>query len=454
MTSLTMPRLSARPRISPPVRLALLMAAALLAVGILSVSDRHVFWNPLLCYDDVWVYYKDSFLTTQGHAPYRDFPLEYPPLALAAFLLPLVWTPGHSPSFPTYAWLLMATNVALTLTLALLLIRMPKVDAGGAATRLAWVTTLAILISPLLVWRYDIFPALLTLLALRAALGRRPALAGLWLGLGVAAKLYPIALAPVFLVYYWADEDRPALGRFLLGGIGALAATLLPFLTVGPQMLSVLRYHERRGLEIESLPGGLLLLAHSWAGLKVSVGFNYGAFHLASPKAALLLHSLPWVFGACVAAVLTGCLKSFRADKRKTGTVTAESLVLGCTAMLLAFMAANKVFSPQYLIWLLPFAPLLPRRAAWATVVITALTTIIYPFCFGDLLYLHAYAVALLTVRNGLVVALLVGLVAALCRPGRPSGIMMSTDGPNSGSVRGGAGSGDGDAGGAGLAGA
>src|SRR4029079_12404552 len=98
------------------------------------------------------------------------------------------------------------------------------------------------------------FPALLTVLALLCLLRQRPGWAGIWLGLGVAAKLYPAVLLLVFGAYSLAGKNRPALLRLALGSAGVLAATLLPFvlLTPGP-LLSFLRYHELRGLQLESL---------------------------------------------------------------------------------------------------------------------------------------------------------------------------------------------------------
>jgi hypothetical protein len=61
----------------------------------------------------------------------------------------------------------------------------------------------------------------------------------------------------------------------------------------------------------------------------------------------------------------------------------AAHLVTFSLAALLAFIVTNKVFSPQYLIWLVPFAPLLPRRQIVLFVAICVATMIISHFGTG-----------------------------------------------------------------------
>jgi len=46
---------------------------------------------------DVLLYFQYAERITQGQLPYRDIPLEYPPLSLLAFVLPYVAWPGAGP---------------------------------------------------------------------------------------------------------------------------------------------------------------------------------------------------------------------------------------------------------------------------------------------------------------------------------------------------------------------
>jgi hypothetical protein len=211
-------------------------------------------WHAL----DLTIYYQDSLQLVAGQLPYRDFALEYPPLALLPFVLPRLAAFGQRIDFSGYAWLFLIQSAILSTLIALVIVRLrprPK--------ELAIYALLVAVSAPLLPWRYDLFPALLTALALLCLLRERPGWAGIWLGFGVAAKLYPIVLLPIFAAYYLAGKNWPALARLALGSAGAVAATLLPFVLIAPgPLLSFLRYHQLRGLQLESLPAGAIALAH------------------------------------------------------------------------------------------------------------------------------------------------------------------------------------------------
>jgi uncharacterized membrane protein len=367
-------------------------------------------WHAL----DLGIYYEDSLRLMQGQMPYRDFALEYPPLALFAFILPRLAVLGRALDRGEYIWLFLVANAMfstlITLILAQICARQPAWRSAG--TVLIFYTMLVGVSSPLLPWRYDLFPALLTALALLCALRQQPAWAGIWLGLGVAAKLYPIVLMPIFGAYYLASKDRRALVRLALGSSGAVAICVMPFVIGAPgQLLSFLRYHELRGLQLESLPAGAIVLAHVLGKTAVRLDFNYGALHLVSPLATATLKWLPIAFIALYGLVLTCCLVRFREEWAAHRVVTSESLVAYIVVGLLAFIATNKVFSPQYMIWLLPFAPLLRARHAGALLAICAITIFLFPFDYEQLLAMQILPVLLLNLRNLLVVALLIWLI-------------------------------------------
>jgi Glycosyltransferase family 87 len=364
-------------------------------------------WHAL----DLSIYYKDSLQLLRGQLPYRDFALEYPPLALLPFALPRLATLGRRIDFIGYVWLFLIQNAIFSTLIALSIAQMRGLRAAGPA--LALYALLVAITAPLLPWRYDLFPALLTALALLCLLRQRPGWAGIWLGLGIAAKLYPAALLLVFGAYYLAGKNRPALLRLALGCAGALAATLLPFLLIAPgPLLSFLHYHELRGLQLESLPAGAIVLAHVLGMTSAQLAFNYGALHVDSPPAGAVLRWLPVVVVVSFGAVLAGCLARFREEQEAGGHVTSESLVAYTVAALLAFIVTNKVFSPQYVIWLLPFAPLLRLRQAGVLLAICVITIVLFPFNYDRLLDMELLPVLLLNLRNLLAVALLLWLLA------------------------------------------
>jgi Glycosyltransferase family 87 len=363
-------------------------------------------WHAL----DLSIYYQDSLQLLRGRVPYRDFALEYPPLALLPFALPRLAIFGQRIDFIGYVWLFLIQNAIFSTLIALVIMRIRGLRAAGPALTLY--ALLVAVSAPLLPWRYDLFPALLTALALLCVLRQRPGWAGIWLGLGVAAKLYPAVLLPVFGAYYLAGKNRPALLRLALGSVGALAATLLPFVLIAPgPLLSFLQYHQLRGLQLESLPAGVIVLAHVLGRTPAQLAFNYGALHVEAPLAGAVLRWLPIVVVVTFGAVLAGCLARFREEQAAGGRVTSASLVAFSVAALLAFIVTNKVFSPQYIIWLLPFAPLLRLRQAGVLLAICALTILLFPFNYHRLLGMELLPVLLLNARNLLAVALLIWLL-------------------------------------------
>jgi hypothetical protein len=79
-------------------------------------------------------------------------------------------------------------------------------------------------------------------------------------------------------------------------------------------------------------------------------------------------------------------------------------------------MLTNKVLSPQFVIWLLPFVALLPVPQYSLGLAATALTIVIFPFNYDGLVRLETPIVLLLNLRN-LVLASLTASVLWRLRP-------------------------------------
>jgi uncharacterized membrane protein len=339
--------------------------------------------------------------------------MEYPPLALLPFALPRLAVFGRALPFDTYVLLFLIENIIISGLVGLAIVWIFQHWRGRRVVpALAMYALFVTVAAPLIPWRFDLFPALLTAVALLCVLRGRPGWAGVWLGLGAAAKLYPLVLLPIFGAYYLAQADRRALVRLALGVAGALLLALAPFALAAPSSLtSFLRYHETRGLQLESLPAGAIILAHVFGRVAARLDWSYGALHLVSPLAPLALRWLPLALVAIYGAVLAGGLARFREERRAHGAVSNESLATYLVAALLAFIATNKVFSPQYLIWLLPFVPLLRPWKGALFAAICGITISLFPFDYDDLIAMETVPVLLLNLRNLLIVALLIWLL-------------------------------------------
>ena len=206
------------------------------------------------------IYFNYSSRIVDGELPYRDFDLEYPPLALAAFSLPRIF--AGTPSSYTIAF---AVEMLLWEILGLVLIyafaRRLKQSPWAALS----VYTLALLaIGPIIGERYDVMPAVMVLGAIYAFSSGRYSLAWVVLGLATMTKVYPAVIVPIFALSYVHRRDYRALARGL--GVYALstAAVALPVLILSPGGLwRSYSYHPACGLHCESSYASLLLMGQT-----------------------------------------------------------------------------------------------------------------------------------------------------------------------------------------------
>lgn len=228
---------------------------------------------------------------------------------------------------------------------------------AGLAGRRVWDAAL-VAASPLLIFQiFTNFDALATGFAMAGLLAwarRKPVLAGVLIGLGAAAKLYPLLfLGPMLVVGL-----RTGRLRELARTAGAAAATWLvvnlPVLLLFPRGWSeFFRLNTRRGDDIDSLYNVVKSFT-GWRGFDARLGFWQPPTVLNTVVAVL--------FMLCCAAI---AYVAFTAPQRPR---VAQLLFL----VVAVFLLTNKVWSPQFSLWLVPLAVLaLPHRRillTWMTI--------------------------------------------------------------------------------------
>lgn len=373
------------PQMTLRLRLATTIALVLLAVSTAAVPAFGVGPEG----GDLDVFFGYATKIVHGAVPYRDVKLEYPPGALAAIVPPELGSPSERAYAARFAWAMLALFAASILMLA----RRP---------RAAFVVALApLLLGPVVLKRFDVLPMLLTLLALELALRRRYALSGAALGLGTAVKLYPVLLLPLLLV--------AAGRRALVGFVVACAAVFVPFVVISPHgVIASIHDQVGRHLQIETPLASLALLAHSVGLVSVGVVSEAHTYGLGGTS-GLALALLTTVF--FVAALVLIWRRAPQLVRTREGTVLAWAATL-CTTVVL-----GRVLSPQYLVWLLPFVPLVGLRATALFVVALVVTNVWYPASYLDVVVrMERGDIALLVARNALLIGLLALLLAAVAR--------------------------------------
>jgi uncharacterized membrane protein len=353
---------------------------------------------------DVHLYERFAEAVLDGRVPYRDFFMEYPPGALAVFLPPAAAGSGHYNA--AFKALMALCGIAMIFLVAQLLVRL------GASVRRVWLGVLLLALSPLALGpislnTYDAWPALLTVAALASLLAGAPLWALALLGAAFAAKVYPVVLLPPALVFVWRTAGREVATRAGAVFVGVAAVIVVPFFALAPDGLAEsFRAQAARGLQVESLGGALLAVADHVALYSATVVHKTGRA-ISYELSGSLAEALAAVSSALqVAAVLVVTWLYVR------GRDDAFRLAAAFAAAIAGFLAFTRFFSPQYLVWLLPFVVLL-GPAAWVLTAAALVLAQLWFFHYADVFSLGGY-VWLVLLRDVLVLALFFVALSAL----------------------------------------
>jgi len=289
------------------------------------------------CYTDIYPLYYGEGLSA-GKVPYTGHPVEYPVLIGGAMQVA--------------AWLVRNVNPVIRgreffdVTVVLLAV---CAVAGVLATGYAagpdrrW-QALMVALSPALILNafinWDLIAFALTALGIAAWAARRGGWAGVLLGLAVAAKFYPLVVfGPLLLLCLRAGQLRE-FAKTLAAAVLAWLAVDLPVMIAAPSGWAYFYvFSKDRGADWGSI---WYLFEHfSVPGL--------GSIQLSA------LNEMSAVFFAAACVAIT--VLALAAPRR-------PRLPQLCFLVLAAFLMTNKVWSPQYIIWLVPLA-VLARPRLW-----------------------------------------------------------------------------------------
>lgn len=379
-------------RLWTPIRVIIALTLLTSTLGFLQkapcrthVWDKHQYQYTHLCYTDVFALYFAEGLSA-GKRPYLDQPVEYPVVMGAAMEVAAKvvapFAPDQRPRrFYDVTWaLLTACAVAVAVTTARLAGRRPW-DAAlfALAPGLALHGTT----------NWDLIAMALAGFGLLLWARRKPAAAGILLGLATAAKLYPILfLIPLALLCVRSRRIRPLLVTTAATLLAAAAVTVPVYLAspyfadvngaqtqvatspldrLGDQGVNALSPHV-----IATLADGRTVIGvnsvYRFFDLNTTRGADWDSLWFAlqtergvpldtSLQTGEAPHNLNRGVAITFVLLLIGIgVLAFKAARRPR---LPQLLFL----TVVAFLLTNKVFSPQYAIWLLPLAVL--ARPRW-----------------------------------------------------------------------------------------
>jgi uncharacterized membrane protein len=364
-----------------------LIAVAITAVGfVVSWYLIHHGWYGLDTQWDTLEYARYGHnIVVRGLVPYRDFAVEYPPLAIPVFVIPAMVAGRYFSGYMEIFGLGMAICGVLAAGCSVLVLAAQRVDTRRLIAGVALVALSPLLLGAVLLSRYDLFPTMLTIAALAALFfGWERTGFGL-LALGTAAKAYPAVIVPIAAAYVWRNHG----GRKAIACLAIFAAVMLvcflPFAIIAPHGIWwAIHGQETRPPQIESLAAAVFLAAHQLIGTHVSLYFTHSSDNI-DGHAALEFASVMSVLQ--LAALVAVWLLFAR------GPATRQRLLTAAAAAVCAFIVFDRVLSPQYLIWLAPLVAVLPGRRGLAAMLMLAcamcMTQIWYPLHFIELKHLQ-----------------------------------------------------------------
>jgi len=362
-----------------------------------------------IAYADVELYHTYASRMMSGEMPYRDFSVEYPPGALLVFLLPWFFTSTLEAYGPAFAIEMMVFSLGCLFMITALARRL----------RLAVVPTLAIYTlvvvsaGSIAVQRFDFAAAALSLAAVFAFSWGNYKSAWVLLAVGFLIKLYPIALAPLFLIYQWRHQPWRRLVVLVIICGAVLLCGVLPFLIASPEgFFKAFSLQGGRNLQIESSYASALFMAYALGGPGIAVFFGPVSWDLASNYSEGIAQLSLVIMFFAAAAVYIAYLWPYR-QKTIENIGPPEPPALGrlinfSLLLIIVLLMTSKVMSTQFIVWLLPFVPLVSGRArhlAWPIFIAAGfLTWYIYPLHYYDLYNLHIPSMQALFLRNVILV--------------------------------------------------
>jgi Gpi18-like mannosyltransferase len=306
-----------------------------------------------MCYSDINILYRLRGFA-EGQRPYLDFDWEYPVLTgvftdVARRITDFLGFKGeidldHQAILDNANVYFAVTAVGLFacfLGVVAVQRRLMGAHPWGVA---AVAAAPAVMTTGLINW--DLFAVLLCSLGLLAYTRDQPVRAGLWFGLAIAAKLYPVVILGGLFVLCWRGRKLVPYARLLIAAVAAWFVVNLPFMIAAPQAWAhFYTYNQARPPDL-----GSLWLSLDLVGLGPSTPQSVALFLMIAGYAGI--------------AVLT----RFARTPPRVGQIAF--LCVGVMVTL------NLVYSPQYVLWVLPL--IVWARPVWRDLVAWVAAELLY----------------------------------------------------------------------------
>ena len=376
--------------------------------------NLHSSQGPMADVTYVYKFWVEQFVV-EGFRVGVDSQWVYPVVAFVPMLLAYAF----GPEFYGATWL----SMVLVLNLVALGFltgwgrRRDRVDVAW------WWIFFLVTLGPIALGRIDSVSVPLAIIGM-LLLASRPRAAAIVLAIATWMKVWPAALLAAVII---ASRHRVRVLVTITATSLAIIATAL-LMGSGANVFSFITQQAGRGLQVEAPVSTVWLWLAASGSKDTFVYYDYDilTYQVDGEGTAAAAALMTPLLGFAVAVV---AFLGIRAVRR--GASVAQLLPPLALALVTAFIVFNKVGSPQFESWLA--VPVIGglvsalgggrsfRVPAMLALVIAAMTQVIYPTFYPLLLGLDPMMLALITVRNLLLVALLIWAIVCVVRAGAPA---------------------------------
>jgi uncharacterized membrane protein len=320
------------------------------------------------CYTDVLALYYAEGLN-EGKVPYIDHPVEYPVVTgyfMGALGLPVHWYGQDHPDINQGSWFYNANALVLSLlavaTVAIILALRRRRPWDAAIFALSPILLLTATIN------WDFLAIAAAALGLWLWVKERPVWAGVLFGLGAAAKLWPLfILGPILVIALRTGRLKPFVTSFIATAVTWAVANFPVWYWHHESWLRFFRLNSERPIDWGTFWYIGRYIDGKWA--SGSEG-DQGPFQWLSNNIPTLNYTSYAFFGLfCLGILLLGLLAP-----RRPRVSQIMFLVVA------AFLITSKVWSQQYVLWLLPLIVL--ARPKWGAVIAWSIAEVGYLAAF------------------------------------------------------------------------
>ncbi len=345
---------------------------------------------------DYWAYQVDNGTGVYGLV--TDW--VYPALAFVP-----IWIAGAL-NLVSYEVSWLAVVFVLNTAAVLLLVRRERNGGLFSGTYASWAFIAALLLlGPVAVSRIDSVSAALAILGLVAINRNSTGIAAALFTIAGWIKIWPVALFAAMIAVF-----KKRLQAIIVATIISASIIGIGLLAGGTKVFGFVLQQQERGIQIESV------MATPWMWLAkfglANIFFDDSILtnQVSGPLVQGLAAISNYLLFIALAITVLLAIRAVRAGRNRN-----QVFVLAALTGVLDLIVFNKVGSPQFMIWLaVPLVALVyfgvnkSKVALAMGAAILLLTQLVYPVFYIELLGLESMPLGLLTVRNLLLVALLI----------------------------------------------